>query len=79
MIKSLKKYQLKKSHGKSMVIKIMIIKSNRKKKLKDDEIVNKKKTNFKSYSNKIIAIRKWRPDLTNKRFDEWRWNWKAKL
>jgi len=58
MIKSLKKYQLKKSHGKSMVIKIMIIKSNRKKKLKDDEIVNKKKTNFKSYSNKIIAIRK---------------------
>jgi len=43
MIKSLKKYQLKKSHGKSMVIKIMIIKSNRKKKLKDDEIVNKKK------------------------------------
>jgi len=39
----------------------------------------KKKTNFKSYSNKIIAIRKWRPDLTDERFDEGRWNWKAKL
>ena len=51
-----------------MVIKIMIIKSNRKKTKRWWNC--KKKINFKSYLNKTIAIRKWGQNLTDERIDE---------